>query len=119
EADWAFMSQFQDWQVINPFIPRDAFVDRSLPQITVDWGNNLDTSGPQYTVHGEAVRFQRELRVGAWRTDIEPAVSLPVTSAGAYFTPTLAWRLTDYDLSGDSFGFDRNTTINVGDRHLS
>jgi len=119
EADWFLMSQFEDFQVINPRTPPDRFAYRRLPQVVMDWTNNEDLTGPQYNLYGEAVRFQRDERIGAWRTDLKPSVSLPFTGAGAYFTPTLAWRLTDYDLSGDSFAYSRTTTVNVDDRHQS
>lgn len=119
EADWFLLSQFEDFQIINPQIPPERFAYRRLPQVLLDWTNNGDLTGPQYNLYGEAVRFQRDERIGAWRTDLKPSVSLPVSDAGAYFTPTLAWRLTDYDLSGDSFQFNRNTTVNVGNRHQS
>ncbi|HEX2667056.1 MAG TPA: LPS assembly protein LptD [Gammaproteobacteria bacterium] len=119
EADWLFMSQFEDFQVLNPRLAPERYTYRRLPQVVLDWGNNQDISGPQYHLYGEAVRFQRELRIGAWRTDLKPSMSLPISGAAAYFTPTVAWRVTDYDLTNDTFTPFRQPTITVGDRHLS
>jgi LPS-assembly protein len=119
EMDWSFMTQFQDFQTIAPGVAPERFSYRRLPQVVVQWSNNDDLMGPQYGFYGEAVRFQRDLRVGADRTDIKPTVSLPFSNAAGYFTPTVAWRLTDYDLSGDSFTPFHQPTIQVDDRHES
>lgn len=119
EMDWSFMSQLEDFQTIAPGIVPERFSYRRLPQVLVQWSNNQDLTGPQYGFYGEAVRFQRDLRVGADRTDVKPTISLPFSSAAGYFTPTLAWRLTDYDLSGDSFTPFRQPTIVIDDRHES
>jgi LPS-assembly protein len=119
EMDWMFMSQLEDFQTIAPGIAPERFSYRRLPQVVVQWSNNEDLTGPQYSFYGEAVRFQRDLRIGADRTDIKPSISLPFSDAAGYFTPTLAWRLTDYDLSGDSFTPFRQPTIVVDDRHAS
>jgi len=119
EMDWSFMTQVEDFQTIAPGIVPERFSYRRLPQTVVQWSNNEDISGPQFSFYGEAVRFQRDLRVGADRTDVKPSVSLPFSDAAGYFTPTLAWRMTDYNLSGDSFTPFRQPTINVDDRHES
>ena len=119
EADWVFKSQLEDFQTIAPSIPPQHFSYRRLPQALVSWTNNEDFTGPQYSFYGEAVRFQRDLRIGTWRTDLKPSVGLPISDSAAYFTPTLAWRLTDYDLSADSYTPFRQAPITVSDRHLS
>ena len=119
EMDWMFMSQLEDFQIISPGIAPENFSYRRLPQVVVNWSNNDQLTGPEYGFYGEAVRFQRDLRIGADRTDIKPSVSLPFSGPAGYFTPTLAWRLTDYDLSGDNFTPFRQPTIDVADRHES
>ena len=119
EMDWGFMTQLEDFQTIAPSIVPERFSYRRLPQTVVQWSNNEDITGPQLSFYGEAVRFQRDLRVGADRTDVKSSISLPFSNAAAYFTPTLAWRMTDYDLSGDSFTPFNQPTIAVDDRHES
>jgi LPS-assembly protein len=119
EMDWMFMSQLEDFQTITPGIAPQRFTYRRLPQITVNWSNTEDLTGPQYDFYAEVVRFQRDLRTGGDRTDIKPSVSLPFTGAAGYFTPTLAWRLTDYDLMGNSYSFFGQQPIAIDDRHQS
>jgi LPS-assembly protein len=119
EMDWMFLSQLEDFQTIAPGVPPQRFTYRRLPQLLLNWSNNEDVTGPQYNFYAETVRFQRDLRVGAWRTDIKPSVSLPISDAAGYFTPTLAWRLTDYDMTGTSYMLPGGNPILIGDRHLS
>ncbi len=119
EMDWMFMSQLEDYQTIAPGIPPQRFTYRRLPQVVLNWSNTQDITGPQYNFYAEGVRFQRDLRIGAWRTDVKPSVSLPISDAGAYFTPTLAWRLTDYDLTGNSYSFYGGNPILIDQRHQS
>ena len=118
EQDWMFMTQMQDFQVIDPFIPQDLFTYRRVPQMVLNWANNIDTTGPLYGIYAEGVRFQRDDRLGAWRTDIKPSIGYPFTSSAGYFTPTLGWRLTDYDL-GQSMFSTGGVPVTVDDRHLS
>lgn len=118
EQDWMFMTQFQDFQTIDPFIPPEQYSYRRLPQMVLNWANNLDSSGPLYGLYAEGVRFQRDDRVGAWRTDIKPSIGYPFADSAGYFTPTLAWRLTDYDL-GQSMFTSGSTPPSLDDRHLS
>lgn len=119
EQDWLLMGQFQDFQTINPFIPKKRFSYRRIPQLVLTWANNEDTTGALYGMYAEAVRFERELRIGAWRSDLKPSVGYPFTASSAYFTPTLAWRLTDYDLVQNTFTPNQGPAITVDDRHLS
>ena len=120
EMDWAVGSQFQDFQVVDPFIPPIEFPYRRIPQLLVSWSNNQDVSGPQYAFYAEGVRFQRELRIGTWRGDVKPAITLPISDSAAYFIPTLAWRYTAYDLNADAYQPDVNQPeVRVADRRLS
>ncbi len=66
--------------------------------MTTSWGNFTDVSGAEYQLGAELVRFQRAGRLGAWRLDTEPSISLPLSGSGAFFIPTLAWRYNRYDL---------------------
>jgi len=120
QQDLLFQTQMEDWQTIDPFIQPQNYTYRLLPQVLVDWGNNLATSGALYNFFGEGVRFQRDLRIGAWRTDLRPSISYPLTSSYGYFTPTLSWRLTDWDLDQSSFTpIGSPTSMTLSDRHLS
>ena len=119
EADWMVTSQFEDFQVVRGGIPLPLYPYRRTPQMVVNWSNNEDVSGPQYAVYAEGVHFQRDDRIGTWRSDVKPSISLPISDAGAYFTPTLAWRYTDYALDADTYKPYNQPEVTVADRHLS
>lgn len=119
EQDWMFMSQMQDFQNVDPLITPPNYTYRRVPQILVDWSNNLDTSGPLFDIGAEAVRFQREDRIGTWRADLRPSVSYPFSTSAGYIAPTLGWRVTDYDLDQATFGAVGGPSVTVNDRHLS
>ena len=100
--DLDIVTSAQDYQIIDPTTKRINYPYRRIPRTTFNWGNYDDLTGPEYQVNAELVRFQRAQRLGAWRMDIEPSISLPFNSSAAYFNPTLAWRYTNYDLSEQS-----------------
>jgi LPS-assembly protein len=47
-------------------------------------------------IDAEAVRFQDPVQAGGSRVDLKPFVSMPLSGASWYVTPTLAWRYTAY-----------------------
>lgn len=52
-------------------------------------------------INAEAARFQHadsDVRPGGSRLDLKPYVSMPLTGASWFVTPTLAWRYTGYRL---------------------
>lgn len=99
DGDLNFGGQFQGFQVVDPLIRPTSYPYRRLPQVTLDWESDAASQGPQYSLQSELVRFQREDRIGALRTDIKPSVSDTFGTAGYYFTPTAAFRFTDYSLN--------------------
>lgn len=101
EQDWTVSTRMQDFQVIDPDILPTNYPYRRLPQTVLQWQNNDDLTGPQYGLYSEVVRFQRDCRIGSWRSDVKPYLSFPFSGAGAYFTPGFAVRSTDYDLNND------------------
>lgn len=97
--DFSVDTLAQDFQVITPLIPPDAYPYRRVPLIGISTGNFDSVTGAEYIFDTTIVRFQRADRLGAWRLDTKPSVSYPLTGPAWFFTPTLAWRYTDYDLA--------------------
>jgi LPS-assembly protein len=112
--NWSISTQFQDFQIVDPTmtIPITSYPYRRLPQTVFLWQNSGDVTGPQFALYGEMVRFQQDQLVGAWRSDVKPSIGDTFGGAGGYFTPTLAWRMTDYDL-------DQNLPNTMTATHLS
>ena len=109
----------QDYQIIDRAINPRAYPYRRIPTLTTSWGNFSDVAGSEYQLGAELVRFQRANRLGAWRLDTKPSISLPLTGSGAFFIPTLAWRYNRYDLGeqrlslpAGSTALDQNPLLN-------
>ena len=101
QQDWTTYIQMQDFQEIDPAVAPTNNPYRRLPQAIVQWQNNDDLTGPEYGVSSEFVRFQRDCRIGTWRSDVKPFLSFPFAGSGAFFTPSFAVRSTDYDMNND------------------
>ncbi|MGH8283594.1 MAG: LPS-assembly protein LptD [Gammaproteobacteria bacterium] len=97
-SNWTFMSQVQDWQVVDPTIPPNAYPYKRLPQILLGWQSSPSSGGGQYGFNSELVQFQQDEREGALRLDLKPTASYTFGDAGYYFTPTAALRVTEYNL---------------------
>lgn len=68
-----------------------------LPRAWVNWDQPLGrwlSAG----IDAEAVRFHHPTRAGGSRLDVKPFISMPLSGASWFATPTLAWRYTGYQL---------------------
>lgn len=117
--DLSVNTMMQDFQVIDSAIHPFAYPYRRTPQILVNWGNNDAVSGPEISMGSELVRFQRADRLGAWRLDTKPSISLPLSSYYGYLTPTLAWRYTDYDLAEQQQDLPQDSTLFIDEPWLN
>ncbi|MGB9430031.1 MAG: LPS assembly protein LptD [Gammaproteobacteria bacterium] len=97
-SGWTFMSQVQDWQIVDPTIPPSAYPYKRLPQTLLAWQSDPTSGGPQYAFNSELVQFQQDEQIGALRLDLKPTASYTFGNAGYYFTPTAALRVTEYNL---------------------
>ncbi|MGH8307137.1 MAG: LPS-assembly protein LptD [Gammaproteobacteria bacterium] len=98
DSNWTFMTQAQEWQIVDPTIPPGAYPYKRLPQILLGWQSSPSSSGGQYGFNSELVQFQQDEREGALRLDLKPSASYTFGNAGYYFTPTAALRVTEYNL---------------------
>ncbi|MGH8402002.1 MAG: LPS-assembly protein LptD [Gammaproteobacteria bacterium] len=98
DSNWTFMTQAQEWQIVDPTIPPSAYPYKRLPQMLLGWQSDPDNGGGQYGFNSELVQFQQDEREGALRLDLKPSASYTFGNAGYYFTPTAALRVTEYNL---------------------
>ncbi|HVA54211.1 MAG TPA: LPS assembly protein LptD [Gammaproteobacteria bacterium] len=96
--DWNFLTQVQDWQIVDPLIPPGAYPYKRLPQTLFSWQSDPENNGPQYAFNSELVQFQQDGLLGTLRLDFKPSASYTFGNAGYYFTPTAAMRVTEYNL---------------------
>ncbi|MGA9855473.1 MAG: LPS assembly protein LptD [Gammaproteobacteria bacterium] len=99
DSNWTFMTQVQEWQIVDPTVLPSEYPYKRLPQTVLSWQSDPSSNGPQYAFNSELVQFQQDEEIGALRMDIKPDVSYTFGNAGYYFTPTAAMRLTEWDLN--------------------
>jgi LPS-assembly protein len=98
EETWNTTALLESYQTVDETIPENQRPYRRLPQILFvtqkpeeDWQIN-------YNFIGEYVDFRNEDRVSGSRLDLQPNISFPMRSPGAFLTPTLTMRNTTYAL---------------------
>jgi len=90
----ARMQRFQTLQdPSNPVVPPYA----RLPQITLSAARQ-DFRGLDFAFSSEYVDFEHPTLVNGRRLTAYPSLSLPVVTAGAFFTPKVGWHATRYQL---------------------
>lgn len=99
DMNLAVSALVQDFQIIDPNILPGVYPYRRIPDVSLVWENLSQATGPEYSLRTELVQFQRDQLIGGWRLDAKPSMSLPLAGPAGFFTPTLAWRYTDYDLT--------------------
>jgi LPS-assembly protein len=88
------------YQLADYTIPETNLPYYRLPRGYFNWEQPFTrwfTAG----IHAEAARFQHtegEAKPGGSRLDLKPYISMPLTGASWFITPTLAWRYTGYQL---------------------
>ena len=114
EPDWKFSIQLQDFQVVDPLILPASYPYKRLPQMLLTWQSDPTAPGAQYALNAEAVQFQQDEHVGAFRTDFKPSASYTYGGADYYFTPTAAFRFTTYDINQNISTYDTNLMLPTG-----
>lgn len=90
------------YQTVDPDITSRPY--ERLPQVTFDYRPESSEIGPlrlQPRLDTEAVRFDHpepQNKVTGVRLDMTPRVSLPIRRQAGYIQPSVAMRLTSYDL---------------------
>lgn len=113
---WRFLARVQDFQTLSGTAPYQRMPQLSLNGAMPERNNRLRLS-----LASEAVRFSHDSLVPTGdRFDIKPAVSLPLSGAAWFLTPSVAWRYTSYQLNDYSQGtsFSRSMPITSLDSGL-
>lgn len=98
--NWRFTGRLQGFQTLT----EATTPYQRLPQLLVRGSFPDQAMGLNYGINAEYVDFDHDNNITGQRVDIEPSISLPLTSASAFITPRLALRHTRYNLH------DINTT---------
>ncbi len=126
DAVWSFTAATEDFQIIDPTVPRLSTPYRTLPRVNLD-ANWYAASGFEYGVDSEYVVFDRnlnrnrltatqinagDLATGS-RLAVTPQISLPLSNAGAFLTPTLKYKYAAWNLEDQRLGTDADPSRGV------
>lgn len=95
---WYALGRFQGFQTVDRTVPGFARPHQRLPQFLVDGFFPDQFLGLDFDFRGEIVRFERDAPPRGLRLDLWPTVSLPLQTAGTFFTPSVGIRDTRYFL---------------------
>jgi LPS-assembly protein len=82
---------------------------RRFPQVTLGLNHSFDFMPLNTSMGAEYVYFQHDALTNAQRTNVRPAVSLPLQTASAFLTPNLSLQHTQYlynDPKGGALALD-------------
>lgn len=94
---WDFTGRLQGYQTLRD-VPEQY---KRLPQLLLKGYLPDQAFGMTYEMEAEYVEFAHNDKVEGQRINFEPAVSLPLGTAGFFATPRLALNHTQYNLSQD------------------
>ncbi len=97
---WSLSGQLQGYQTLTDV----AAPYQRLPQFVLRGHYPKQAMGLSYDLRAEYVDFDHDEQVTGQRFDVEPAISLPLTSASGYITPRIALRHTRYELDDLGLG---------------
>ncbi|WP_438971205.1 LPS-assembly protein LptD [Methylophaga sp.] len=109
---WNLTARVQGYQTLGDV--QEPY--KRLPQLLFRSNLPDQAFGLTYQMDAEYVEFDHDERIEGQRIDFEPAVSLPMGTAGFYATPRVALRHTQYDLKNDqtnSFDDSASRTLPV------
>lgn len=102
-GSWTATARAQSFQTLQlPNTPLPIQYSR-LPQILLT-ATRPDIRGTDVNVNGEVVDFHHPTRVRGVRSTINPSLSLPLLTPGAYLTPKIGFHSTTYSLSNTAAG---------------
>lgn len=114
---WKMTAAVQGFQVIDPTVAPWSVPYQSLPRINLVGSNYLD-SGLEYTIDSEYVYFDRNVNlqrltqaqidagalVTGSRLSMIPSLSLPLSTASAFLTPTVKYKYATWNLEDQAVG---------------
>lgn len=104
---WDFTARLQGYQTLRD-VPEQY---KRLPQLLLRGYLPDQAMGLSYEMDAEYVEFAHNDKVEGQRINFEPAVSLPMGTAGFFATPRLALNHTQYNLTNDQLDlYDDNAS---------
>jgi len=101
---WRSRLRLQAYQTVDDAIPDASRPYQRLPQLTFSSLLPRRDNELHYRLSGEYVYFDRTDRLSGSRLDLQPQISLPLTTAATYLTPSLTLQNTTYSLNKQTLG---------------
>ena len=101
---WKSRLRLQGYQTVDKTIAEAARPYQRLPQLTFNSLMPQRDNHLHYSLSGEYVYFDRTGRLSGSRLNLQPQVSLPLTTAATFLTPALRLQNTTYSLSNQAPG---------------
>lgn len=118
---WNFNGTVQTYEALHPI--NQATVSNPydlLPQLNLRGNLPDENYGLQYLFDGQFTYFRRSQNPGETalvptgpRTNIQPGISWPLIDESGYFTPTLQWEFTHYNVGSQMPGFSKIIARNL------
>lgn len=102
--DVNFSALVDNYQSITTTIPNAALPYRRMPQLNLNLNHAFKFMPLTTAMENEYVYFQQASLVNAQRINTKPSVSLPLQTAGSFFTPKLSLQHTQYALNNGQPG---------------
>ena len=116
QGPWKLKLAAQSFETIDDDITLDSRPYRRLPQLTLRGSDEFSSTDLSWSVVSEWVDFEHEsdTRTTGQRVDIYPKLSWPLLGNAWFFTPSIGYRYTSYDVIDDT-----DTALDIDDRGLS
>ncbi len=99
---WKSQLRLQSYQTVDDGIADASRPYQRLPQFTFSSLLPRTDNRWHYSLSGEYVYFDATDRLTGSRLDLQPEISLPLTTAATYITPSLKLQSTIYSLNNQS-----------------
>ena len=96
---WDALVRFQDFMTLDRAIGPEDRPYAQLPRVVVRTSRPEKNLAPNFGLEAELAYFDHDGRTTGTRTDLQPFVTFPSYSAGAFVRPKAALHVTAYDLN--------------------
>ena len=103
---WSAGLLLQSFQTVDETIPESSRPYQRLPRLGLSLTPAERRNRLNFSMDNELVNFKRDGRVGGKRLDLQPVLSLPLKTPGAFLKPAVKLEYTAYRLDDPPAGGD-------------
>lgn len=107
--DWvSFVARMEHYQTIDRTIQDADKPYQKYPQLQLNLNHSFDEFPLDLAMENQYSYFYRSSTVNGQRINVKPSISVPLQTAGAFFTPKFSLQHTDYILENQEPGKAQN-----------